>query len=279
MKSIFVAILYLAWLCLIPGASGQDAPYISHLEARPQDGEVVLREDFGAHFRAAGVYGTFVLYDLNRAGYLIYNPERADSAYIPASTFKIFNALVALETRVIEDANEMLDWDGVERAYDMWNQDHNLRSAFKVSAVWFYQELARRIGEGRMWHYVQAAEYGNVNIEGGIDRFWLDGELRISTMEQVQFMRRLYRDDVPFSQQSIDTVKDIMIVEENEEYVIRAKTGWGGVEGDQIGWWVGYVERGNNVYFFATNIDMNEDEDAAARMSVTRAILEELGII
>jgi beta-lactamase class D len=279
MKFVIIALLFLTWLGRAPGASGQNAPYISHFEARPQDGGLVVREDLGAHFRAAGVHGTFVLYDLDRAGYLVYNPERVDSAYIPASTFKILNALVALETRVIDGADEMFEWDGVERPYDMWNQDHNLRSAFRVSAVWFYQELARRIGEGRLWHYVQAAEYGNVNIEGDIDRFWLDGELRISAMEQVQFLRRLYADDVPFSQPSIDTVKAIMIVEEHAEYLIRAKTGWGGEEGDQIGWWVGYVERGDNVYFFATNIDMNEDKDAAARISVTRAILEELGII
>ena len=262
-----------------PSAAGQNAPHITELRAQHDSTGIVVREDLGAHFRAAGVHGTFVLYDMNRDGYLVYNRERADSAYIPASTFKIFNSLVALETRAIDDVEEKMEWDGVEREVEMWNRDHDLRSAFKYSAVWFYQELARRIGEGRMWHYIQAAEFGNVNIDGGIDRFWLDGELRISATEQVLFLRRLHGNDLPFSQRSIEIVKDIMLVEENEEYALRAKSGWGTTDSGQIGWWIGYVERGDDTYYFSANVDILRDEDASARTSVPRAILRELGIL
>jgi beta-lactamase class D len=130
-----------------------------------------------------------------------------------------------------------------------------------------------------MWHYIQAAEFGNVNIDGGIDRFWLDGELRISATEQVLFLRRLHGNDLPFSQRSIEIAKDIMLVEENDEYALRAKSGWGAPDSGQIGWWIGYVERGDDTYFFSANVDILRDEDASARTSVPRAILRELGIL
>ncbi len=279
MKCTLLSFLLITFVAAPEPAASQEAPKITYLEAGASNGRIVERPDLGVHFDAANVEGTFVLYDLRRNRYIAYDLERADSAFIPASTFKIFNSLVALETRVIEDAEEVIEWDGIERSVDVWNQDHNLRSAFKYSAVWFYQVLARRIGEGRMWRYVQAAEYGNVNVDGGIDRFWLDGELRISAMEQVHFLRRLYRNDLPFSQAVMDVVKDVMIVEEGENYVIRAKTGWGQLGSGQIGWWVGYVERGDDVFFFSTNVDIRRDEDALARMAVPRAILRDLGII
>ena len=96
------------------------------------------------------IKGAFILYDLINDTALIFNQPRTERAYLPASTFKIINSLIALETGVIKDENEMIQWDGEERFVETWNQDHNLRSGIKYSVVWFYQELARRIGEERM---------------------------------------------------------------------------------------------------------------------------------
>lgn len=237
------------------------------------------RPEFGQFFQAAGVQGTFILYDRNLNAYLVYQPERVDTPYLPASTFKIFNSLVALETGVIQDENQIIPWDGVDRGRREWNQDHNMRSAIKDSAIWFYQELARRIGPEQMQANIDHAGYGNGNIGGGIDHFWLDGDLRISARQQVDFLLRLYNNDLPFSARSLAIVKDILIVEQTPDYVLRAKTGWVVVPQYQLGWLVGYLEQNDDVYFFALNLDIVKPGDENAREEVTWAILHSLGLL
>ncbi len=104
------------------------------------------RKDWEKYFKAAQVEGCFLLYDLQRREYYSYNRQRVKTPLIPASTFKFFNSLVALEVGAVKDENEVLKWDGIERPFPQWNQDHDMKTAFKNSTVWFYQEMARRIG-------------------------------------------------------------------------------------------------------------------------------------
>ena len=201
--------------------------------------------------------GCFILYDLKRDRYIRYNSNHCQKRFIPASTFKIFNSLVALETKAITDENTVISWDGVSnQSFPAWNQDQNMRTAFTRSVVWFYQDLARRIGKERMTKYIQAASYGNQDIEDKIDTFWLNGKLRISPEEQIKFLVRLYKEDLPFSPAVIQTVKDVMVIERQDNYTLRGKTGWGqDVDSmKNIGWYVGYLERDNNVYFYALNM-------------------------
>jgi len=235
--------------------------------------------EFGKFFKERNIHGCFLLYDLKQNKYLGYNLSRTDSAFIPASTFKIFNSLVALETGVIKNENEIIKWDSVDRHNEQWNKDNNLRSAFKYSVVWFYQELARRIGQDRMQKYIDTAGYGNKNINGGIDFFWLKGDLRITPKQQIDLLVRLYNNDLPFSRKTMDIVKEIMLFEKTDSYVLRAKNGWGMQLTPQVGWFVGYVVKGNDVFFFANNIDIKKDEDANGRIPVTKDILKRLYII
>jgi beta-lactamase class D len=240
--------------------------------------------NFGAHFQEFEVEGSILIYDLRNNRTFEHNPERNRTAFPTASTFKIFNSLVALETGVIPDELAVLTWDGIPRTLPTWNRDLNLREAFKISAVWFYQVLARRAGYDVMQQYIQAAEFGNQTIgtPAELDQFWLNGTLQITPEQQVDFLRRLYQDDVPFSARSRTLVKDIMITEQTPDYTIRGKTGWYGFGNDQItniGWYVGYVETSENVYFFATNIDIHKPDDAAARLAITRRCLQELGVL
>ena len=159
-----------------------------------------------------------------------------------------------------------MDYSGISVAsalrvsIPVWNQDQNMRTAFTRSAVWFYQDLARRIGKERMTKYIQAAGYGNQDISEKIDSFWLDGNLRISPEEQIKFLVRLYKNDLPFSTSVMNTVKDIMVIERKDTYTLRGKTGWAtNVNGvKNIGWHVGYLERDNNVYFYGLNFE-NQD--------------------
>ena len=242
--------------------------------------------DFQKHFESLGVNGSIIIYDRNQDLFYQHNRDRNNTAFLPASTYKIPNSLIALETGVIQNDVNILTWDGIERGLadapiDEWNQDLNMRLAFKYSAVWFYQVLARKIGHQRMQDLVTKISYGNQNIGGkeDIDKFWLEGELRITPRQQIDFLRRLQQNDLPFAQKNIDLVKDIAIAEETDNYVLRGKTGIATSVTPQIGWYVGYLEQNNNVYFFATNIDVVNDQDIAARLEVTKLCLQDLGLL
>lgn len=237
----------------------------------------VQKVNFERHFKQAKVEGSILIYDLNHDQRYQYNARRNSTAFPPASTFKIFNSLVALETGVIRDEVAVLTWDGINRKFPQWNRDLNLRQAIQDSAVWFYQVLARKIGPERMQRYVNQVGYGNrqIGTQEVIDRFWLDGPLEITPEEQIAFLRRLYREDLPFSQRTMNLVKDIIVVERTPDYVLRAKTGWV----REVGWFVGYLEQNKNVYFFATNLSIRNPSDTAARIEITRRSLRDLGLL
>lgn len=240
--------------------------------------------DFAPHFRELGVEGSILIYDSNRDRIFQHNPSRNTTTFLPGSTFKILNSLIALETGVISDEIAVLTWDGIHRKNPAWNRNLNMKEAINLSAIWFYQVLARRVGHDRMQKWVTQVGYGNQKIgsQADIDKFWLRGDLRITPEEQIQFLRRFYKDDLPFSKRSLSVVKDIMILEKTPDYTIRGKTGWVGYDDGvkpQIGWLVGYLEKGKDVYFFATNIEIRNEKDAAARMEITRRCLQELSLL
>nr|AIA11245.1 ClassD_beta_lactamase [uncultured bacterium] len=233
--------------------------------------------------------GSFVLYDLKNDRYTRYNEARCRERFSPKSTFKIPNSLIGLETGVIRDADFVIPWnrqkyppDGWdEYPFIHWKQDHTLRSAIKYSVVWYYRELALRVGAKRMKKYVTAFNYGNQDISGRIDDFWLGGPLRISADEQVEFLKKFYAGRLPVSKRSTEIVKDILVLEKTPEYTLSAKTGGGSIkEGTYIGWFVGYVETKGNVYFFACNIEgTSYPEIRDKRIDLTKRILAELGLL
>ena len=254
------------------------------LESRRGAGYVAQTVNLGRHFQELGVEGAIAIYDLKGDRLYQHNPQRNATAFLPASTFKILNSLISLETGVIPNELAVLTWDGLERQIPAWNRDLNMKEAIKLSAVWFYQVLARRVGHEQMQKWVAKVGYGNQKIgkKEDIDKFWLNGELRITPNEQIQFLRRLYKNELPFSERSLSLVKDIMIVEQTPDYTIRAKTGWAGLgepTAPQIGWYVGYLEKNKNVYFFATNIDIRSKNDPATRIELTRRCFKELALL
>lgn len=242
--------------------------------------------DFGKHFKALGVNGSLIIYDSKQKQTYEFNPQRNGTELVPASTFKIFNSLVALETGVIPDDVAVLTWDGIRRKIanqdaPAWNRDTNLRHAFKDSTVWFYQVLARRAGQERMQQWIDKVGYGNRQLGGAndIDRFWLQGPLKITPKGQIEFLQRLYQNKLPFSPRTMALVKDIMVREQTPTYTLRGKTGWLDASTPDLGWFVGYLEQNKNVYFFATTVDLLKSEDAPARIEVTRRSLKDLGLL
>jgi beta-lactamase class D len=243
------------------------------------------KNNFERHFQELGVEGSIVIYDLNNNRIYQHNPQRNATAFLPASTFKIVNSLIALDAKVIPNELAILTWDGIPRSVSEWNRDLNMREAIKSSAVWFYQVLARRVGHDRMQQWVDRVDYGNrkIGTKEYIDKFWLEGDLRITPNEQIKFLRRLYKNDLPFSAKSIATVKDILILEQTSDYIIRGKTGLVGFQTQknipQVGWFVGYLERNKNVYLFATNIDIQNKQDVKARIDLTNRCLKDLELL
>jgi beta-lactamase class D len=242
--------------------------------------------DFREIFKQLGVEGSIVIYDQSNNKFYEHNPPRNSKAFFPASTFKILNTLVALETGVIRDDITVLTWDGIKRKFagvevGAWNQDTNLRQAFKDSTIWFYQVIARKAGRERMQNFINQAGYGNRQIGTAeeIDKFWLEGPLQITPKQQIEFLQKLYSRKLPFSSRSFNLLKDIMIVEQTPNYTLRGKTGWVDELNPNIGWFVGYLEQNNKVYFFATNIDMPSPKLAKSRIEVTRRCLQMLGLL
>lgn len=194
--------------------------------------------------------GSAIILDLNSSEKTVFG-TRADERLSPCSTFKILNSMIALDSGVVKDEDEAIKWDGIKREYPAWNQDHTMRSAIAVSAVWFYQELASRIGEQRMKEYVSRVKYGNADTSNTLTDFWLgNGSLKISLNEQVDFLSRLMRNDLDFPQYVMDTVKDIITLEKNDTYRLGGKTGSCG----GAGWFVGFVQNHDKTTVFAFNI-------------------------
>lgn len=232
--------------------------------------------------------GSFVLLDESGGTCIRYNPEQSDKRLSPCSTFKIPNSLIGLETGVLQDENTVFPWDGTLYSIEAWNRDHSLQTAVPNSVVWYYREMARRVGEEKMKQWVHRLQYGNEDISGGVDKFWLQSTLKISAMEQVEFMSRLARGTLPVSARSMDIVKKVMTISETDSCVFRGKTG-GGIGEKQIdgrtvfvlGWFVGFATRKDTgkVYVFACNVEGEKDASGMKARSIVEAVLKDRGIL
>ncbi len=254
--------------------------FVSCSQRNDKEQKIFISVDYwGKYFTNSEVEGTFVLTKLNSDSLLVFNPKRAKKAFLPASTFKIPNSLISLESKVIADENEIIKWDGVTRFYDKWNADQNLKSAIKYSCVWFYQELARRVGKEKMQFYLDTLNYGNSKMGADVDKFWLEGDLKISAVEQIEFLTQFLNRDLPFSDRNFDIVEKILLVDSTENYRQFAKTGWGGDDNNQVGWYVGFVKNNSGTSIFALNIHIKSDKDAEQRKLITNEILKQENII
>ena len=239
------------------------------------------------------IEGAIVLYDVKNNRYLRHNEKRSAMRYTPASTFKIPNALIGLDAGAVKDADSLIAWDKVkypeqdwtDAPFVHWKKDHTLRSSMKYSVVWYYRELAIRIGEERMKNYLAKFNYGNQDISGGLaskrmfEAFWLNNSLKISADEQIEFLRKFYDEKLSVSKRSIDIIKEILVQEDATNYKLSGKTGGvGNLNGKAFGWFVGYVETKENTYFFALNMDgENYMAIRDKRIELTKQILTELG--
>lgn len=235
------------------------------------------------YFDENKVEGCFAIMDNASGKFTVHNLARyRDSSYLPASTFKIVNSLIGLQTGKIVNDSMVIKWDGVTRRVADWNKDLTMYEAFRVSSVYYYQEVARRIGKDTMQFWLDSLGYGTKKIKGAVDSFWLNNTLKVTPDEQLGLVKRLYFDQLPFFKSYQEVVKRAMLFEENTNYRLGYKTGWGFREnGNAIGWVVGWIEENKHPYFFVLNIESpDKDFDMwTIRMKMLKDILKHLGFM
>lgn len=233
---------------------------------------------------SAKLDGVILIYDKVKDQYFSNDFMEATEQVLPASTFKIANTIIGLETENIESEQMVFTWDGEERAFPMWEKDLVLRDAFQFSCVPCYQSLALRIGLDTMRNYLSKIQFGKMDVtQETLDNFWLTGSSKISPFEQVEFVKKLYRKELPIKERTQKILLKIMSLDKTDEYKLSGKTGWAALPDQNIGWFVGFVEKENNTFFYATKVEPKEDFDmkdfARIRKEITIAALKELDMI
>jgi beta-lactamase class D len=267
------AIAAIALAVLLSGCTPAAPP------AEPTDPEIEVRDDLEAVFDSAGIDGTFVLYHPADGRLTVANLERAQTRFVPASTYKIPHTLIALETGAVADVDEVVPYGGQPQLFSAWERDMSLREAVPASSVPVFQEVARRVGPGRMQGWLDRLAYGNREMGRVQDRFWLDGPLAVSAVEQARFLADLAAGALPASAQAQAAARDVALLEEGDGYTLYGKTGWAFDVVSQVGWWVGWVEREDAIHAFALNLEMRSAEDVPLRIEVGREMLRRLGVL
>jgi beta-lactamase class D len=237
-------------------------------------------DSWGKYF--GNTTGTIVVYSEADNKYLVFNEPQSLKRLSPCSTFKIYNSLIALETGVLDkvDSNTLIKWNGTQYTIESWNRDHTLASATANSVVWYFQNIASRIGSEHMQEYVNKLAYGNQDLSGGLTDFWLRSSLQISAWEQVDLLRQLYCGKLPFSAANIDIVKTNITQSKDNNTWFMGKTGSASKGGKYvIGWFVGCVEKQGKRYIFATNIEASDGASGGKAKEITTAVLRDLGIL
>jgi len=234
---------------------------------------------------STNVAGAILIYDQKKNTYYSNNFQKAKESSLPASTFKIPNSIIGLELGLIEGEQTIFEWDGEKRAYAFWEKDLALKEAFQQSCVPCYQEMARKIGTKRMQENLDKLHFGEMDVtDKNIDLFWLEGQSKINPFQQIDFLLRLYQNQLPIKKTTTETVKNILKIKTTDGYIWSGKTGLSVIDQKDTGWFVGYIEKKDNVFYFATKItpktkELSRKAFISLRKEVTILALTELGII
>lgn len=247
---VIYAILILSFACLDKKKETVNDQDSYKIEIKLQSPE------FQSILDSAGVKGAILIYDFQKDIYYSNDFTWANSGKLPASTYKIPNSIIALETGVVENDSTLFIWDGQERAVSVWEEDLIFRDAFHYSCVPCYQDIARKIGAERMNTFLSKLSFGKMNVDTtNIDQFWLEGKSKISQFEQIDFLKRFYEKKLPITEKTDKIMKRMMVIDANNDYTLRGKTGWSNRNDHNNGWFVGYLEKEDNTYFFAANVE------------------------
>ena len=233
--------------------------------------------DLSSYF---GTYdGSFVMYDAGNNAWSIHNIDHALLRVSPDSTYKIYDALFALEAGIITPEHSRMAWDGTPYPFEAWNADQTLPSAMASSVNWYFQSLDRQLGMTALSDNIHMIGYGNENINGSLSAYWMEGSLEISPVEQVELLVRLQNNSFGFAPENICAVKDALRLFSSDDAIYYGKTGTGRVDGQDVnGWFVGFIETPDTTYYFATNIQADSKATGSAASEITMSILSDMAI-
>ncbi len=275
--TLFISILIICISC-------SDREQIPDQTEVKQLSQQIVVPEFQSIIDSVRVDGAVLIYDMESDVFYSNDFEWAKRGKLPASTFKIPNSIIALESGVAHSDTTLFKWDGEKRRLKIWEQDLTLQQAFHFSCVPCYQDVARNIGVKNMNAYLNSLGYGNMQVDSSnIDMFWLEGESRINQFEQIDFLKRFYQSALPISKRTEEIMKRLMIIDETDQFKLSGKTGWSIRNGNNNGWFVGYLEASNNTYIFATNVEPKQQFDMnmfqMIRKEVTFEAFRKLDII
>ena len=223
--------------------------------------------------------GSFVLYDQATDKWNIYNIDNASTRIPPNSTYKIYDALLGLESGIITPEHSTFTWNGEPCPFDSWESDQDLTSAMHNSVNWYFQAIDSQAGFQSVKTFLQTINYGNQNTGTNLNLYWTDFSLKISPIEQVELLQNFYQNNFHFDRKNIQAVKNALLLSTTSSGSLYGKTGTGRVNGKDVnGWFVGYIESDNNTYYFATNIQAPSNATGSQATEITEAILSDFGI-
>ncbi len=244
--------------------------------------EKVSTIDLTSYFN--GYKGSFVLYDLKADSWNIYDMEQAILRTSPNSTYKIYDALFGLEEGIISPDDSFMSWNGTDYPFKTWNMDQDLFSAMSSSVNWYFQEIDEQLGFSTIHSYIRKIGYGNESIDSNLSSYWMQSTLKISPIEQVELLIELFHNNLNFTPENVNAVKDSICLYSSEKFssenrIFYGKTGTGRVDDQDVnGWFVGYFETNGNIYFFATNIQGDTNASGSRAAEITQAVLSDLGL-
>lgn len=239
--------------------------------------ENITQTDLSSYFK--NYEGSFVLFDSNRDSWIVYDMEHATHRISPDSTYKIYDALWGLEENIITPQNSLLMWNGKNYPFETWNSNQTLQSAMTSSVNWYFQAIDEQLASTNIRNYIQQIGYGNENVSGRLSTYWLESSLKISPVEQVELLMKLQNNSLGFSSENINAVKDSICLSSSNTGKFYGKTGTGRVGGQDVnGWFIGYIEIVNNIYFFATNIGADNNATGSNAAEITMSILSDMNI-
>ena len=275
LKGCFLYVLIAAWIFhLTPVLS----IHAAEADVYHFSGNSISLENFDSFFE--GGSGSFVLYDARRDHWQIYNPDQAVQRVSPDSTWKIYNALLGLESGIITPETSQMTWNGEIYPFDAWNRNQTLDSAIKNSVNWYFHRIDLQSGKQAVQSFVQKLHYGNMNVNGSFPSYWLESSLKISAVEQVELLRNFHDNHFQFKTENIRAVKDALQISVTPAGAFYGKTGTGQVDGKNInGWFIGFLETPDTTYYFATNLREDSDATGSKAAEITKSILSELKIL
>lgn len=206
-----------------------------------------------------GIKGCAVIYNPIENTCYFYNEDLAKQEASPYSTFKIISALAGIHNNVIKDETSTMNYNGTQYPNLEWNKNLTLKEAFQTSCIWYFRQVVNAVGKNEIQNELNELDYGNKDIsewEGSninpyeeLNGFWLNSSLKLSPLQQAKVLEKIFDGQSIYSSQEIETVKEIMLIQNDETQKIYGKTG-SGSNGES--WFVGFIQTNDQRIYLAT---------------------------